>query len=130
MSNTHIDAFRSLLTDGSAVVDDAETPNFAVLPRVVLYADPGASERDTLRGDPDGQVVTIQTTCIGVDRAQAGWMVDRVRELVEGRRLVVAGWDCNTIKNLFSNLPRRDDDVDPAVFYAVATWRFTAVPTV
>lgn len=128
MSNAHIAAFTELLTAGEVTVDDAETPNFAALPRVVLYADQGPSERETLEGSPDGSVTTIQTTCVGETREQAGWMLDRVAELVEGERPEVAGWMCNTIKNLFSNLPRRDDDVNPAVFYAVATWRFTAVP--
>ena len=126
MANPHIDGFKLLLA--SVTVDDAESPNFAELPRVVLSADQGASEREVLCGSPDGTVVTIQTTCIGATREQAGWMLDRVAQLVEGERPVVSGWVCNTIKSLFSNLPRRDDDVDPAVFYAVATWRFTAVP--
>jgi hypothetical protein len=128
MAEAHIAGFFFLLTDGGILLDDAESPNFAALPRTVGYADPGASERETLAGSPDGVVITIQTTCIGETREQAGLELDRVRELVEGKRPSVPGWVCNTIKNLFSNLPRRDDDVDPAVFYAVATWRFTAVP--
>lgn len=128
MSNDLIDAFKQLLVDGSVAVDDLETPNFAVLPRCVLYADPGASTRETLCASPDGRVMTIQTTCVGETRDQAGWMVDKVRSLVEDKRLTVAGWECGPIQNLFSNLPRRDDDIDPPVFYAVTTWRFTAVP--
>lgn len=127
--NELIAGFKQFLVDGSAPVDDAETTNFAELPRVVLYADPGLSLRETLCASPDGMQVTIQTTCIGETREQAGWMLDQVRALVEDKRLAVTGWTCSPIQNLFSNLPRRDDDVDPAVFYAVATWRFTAVPT-
>jgi hypothetical protein len=126
MSNVHVDAFKALLA--TVTVDDAETPNLAALPRVVLYADPGTSTREALCSSPDGQVITIQTTCIGETRDQAGWMVDKVRDLVENQRPVAAGWTCGPVQNLFSNLPRRDDDVDPAVFYAVTTWRFTAVP--
>lgn len=126
MSNAHIDAFKALLA--SVTVDDAETPNFAELPRVVLYADPDASTREALCATRDGANITIQTTCIGATRDQAGWMVDRVTELVEDKRPVVTGFTCGPIQNLFSNLPRRDDDVDPAVFYAVKTWRFLAVP--
>jgi hypothetical protein len=129
MSNDLIAGFADLLTAGGVTVDDGETPNLAVLPRTVLYADPGASERETLCGRPDGLVVTIQTTCIGETREQAGAEADRVRELVEGERVTAPGWVCNTVKNLFTNLPRRDDDVQPAVFYAVVTWRFTAVPS-
>lgn len=128
MSNAHLDAFKQLLTAGGATVDDTETPNFAVLPRVVLYGDQGASTRDTLCAGPDGTVVTIQTTCLGATREQAGWMLDKVAEIVENQRLTVAGWTCGPIQNLFANLPRRDDDIDPPVFYAVTTWRFTAVP--
>lgn len=126
MSNAHVDGFKALLV--SVAVDDAETPNFADLPRVVLYADQGASTRDALCATPDGTVVTVQATCIGETRAQAGWMLDKVAELVENKRPVVDGWVCGPVQSLFSNLPRRDDDVNPAVFYAVTTWRFTAVP--
>jgi hypothetical protein len=128
MAEAHIEGFYFLLRDGGILLDDAESPNFAELPRTVGYADPGASERGTLEGSADGVVITVQTTCIGITREQAGAELDKVRELVEGKRPSVIGWSCTRIENLFSNLPRRDDDVDPAVFYAVATWRFTAVP--
>lgn len=126
MSNAHIDAFKALLA--SVTVDDTETPNFAQLPRVVLYADQGASTRETLCSSPDGAYVTVQTTCVGETREQAGWMLDKVSTLVENQRPVVAGFSCGPVQNLFANLPRRDDDVDPPVFYAVTTWRFLAVP--
>lgn len=128
MAEVHVAGFFFLITDGGVVLDDAESPNFAVLPRTVGYADPGASQRATLEGSADGVVITVQTTCIGSTREQAGAELDKVRELVEGKRPAVIGWNCTRVENLFSNLPRRDDDVDPAVFYAVATWRFTAVP--
>lgn len=129
MSNAHIAAFKQILVDGGLVVDDAETPNFAVLPRVVLYGDQGASTRETLCATPDGTVVTIQTTCIGETREQAGWILDQVAVLAENQRPAVDGYVCSPIQCLFVNLPRRDDDTDPAVFYAVTTWRFIAVPT-
>lgn len=128
MSNAHIAGFNLLLTNGGVTVDDAEIPNLAQLPRVVEYADQGASVRDTLDGGVTAKVVTIQTTCVGQTREQAGWMLDKVTGLVEGQRPVVTGWSCTMVELLFANLPRRDDDVDPAVFYAVATWRFAAVP--
>lgn len=128
MAEAHIQGFYFLLTDGGVLLDDAESPNFAALPRTVGYPDPGASERGTLEGSADGVVITVQTTCIGETREQAGLELDKVRELVEGKRPSVINWRCTRVENLFSNLPRRDDDVDPAVFYAVATWRFKAVP--
>jgi hypothetical protein len=128
VSNIHIAGFNEILTDGGVIVDPAETGNFAVLPRVVEYPDAGLSTRETLRRNADGQVVTIQTTCVGETLEQAGWMLDRVRELVEGQRPVVPGWICSPIEQLLAQTARRDDDTDPAVFYAVASWRFTAVP--
>lgn len=128
MSNAHIAGFNLLLTDGGVTVDDAETANFAVLPRVVEYPDQGQSTREALCAGPDGAYVTIQTTCVGATRDQAGLMLDKVRSLVENQRPVVASWACGPVQQLSSRLPERDDDVDPAVFYAVATWRFLAVP--
>lgn len=128
MSNTHIAGFNQLLTAGSVVVDDAKTPNQAVLPRVVEYPDQGTAVRDTLEGGVTGVVVTIQTTCVGETREQAGWMLDQVTELVQDRRPVVAGWSCTRVQQLFAQPARRDDDIDPPVFYAVASWRFSAVP--
>lgn len=128
MANVHVDAFSALLVDPDVVVDDAETPNFAALPRVVLYADQGRSTREALCAGPDGTYVTVQTTCVGQTRAQAGLLLDKVAALVENKRPVVAGWSCGPIQQLSAQLPIRDDDVDSPVFYAVATWRFYAVP--
>ena len=128
MSNAHIAAFNRLLTDGSITPDDGETQNLASLPRVVEFPDQGTSGRDTRAGGVDGKIVTIQTTCIGETREQAGWMLDQVTELVEEKRPVLSDWKCTRVEQLFTNPARRDDDVDPAVFYAVASWRFTAVP--
>lgn len=127
MSNEHNAAFTALL--GGVDVDDAESPNFAELPRVVLYGDQGADTREALCATADGTYVTIQTTCVGETREQAGLMLDTVASLVTDQRPTVAGWSCGPVQKLSSQLPLRDDDVDPAVFYAVATWRFYAVPT-
>lgn len=128
MSNAHIAGFNLLLTDGGVTVDDAETGNFASPPRVVVYGDQGQSTREALCAGPDGAYVTVQTTCVGDTRVQAGLMLDKVRSLVENQRPVVASWACGPVQQLSSRLPERDDDVDPAVFYAVATWRFLTVP--
>lgn len=126
MANAHIAAFNLFLTNGGVVLDDAQSPNFAELPRTAEYGDQGASVRDTLEGGVEGVLVTIQTTCIGETREQAGAELDKVTELVEEKVPVVTGWKCTRVELLFANLPRRDDDVTPAVFYAVATWRFRA----
>lgn len=128
MGNAHIAAFNALLTAGDVVLDDAESPNLAALPRVVEFPNQGTSVRDTLEGGVEGKFITIQTTCIGETRDSAGWMLDRVTELVEEKRPVLSDWSCTRIEQLSTTLPVRDDDVDPAVFYAVATWRFLAVP--
>lgn len=128
MSNAHIAGFNLLLTSGGIIVDDSESPNFAELPRVVEYGDQGRSTRETLSASPDGAYVTIQTTCVGETREQAGAELDKVAELVEDQRPAVAGWVCGPVQQLSAQLPIRDDDVDPAVFYAVATWRFLTVP--
>lgn len=126
MANVHIDAFNAFLVD--VPLDDGESPNLAALPRVVEFPNQGASIRDTLEGGVVGKLITIQTTCIGETREQAGLMLDEVTELVEGKRPDPPGWSCTRIAQLSTTLPIRDDDVEPAVFYAVATWRFLAVP--
>lgn len=127
MSNLHLTGFQALLV--GVAVDDAESPNLAPVPRVVLYGNQGLSTREALCTSPDGAHVTIQSTCVGETREQAGLMLDQVTVLVQDKRPVVIGWTCGPVQMLSSNLPIRDDDVDPAVFYAVATWRFHTVPT-
>lgn len=126
MGNVHIDAFNLFLHNGGVALDDGESPNFADLPRVVEFPNQGASVRDTLQGGVEAKLVTIQTTCIGETREQAGWMLDQVTDLVEEKRPAVSGWSCTRIEQLSTLPATRDDDVDPAVFYAVATWRFRA----
>lgn len=128
MSEIHVAGFLALLDDPNVVVDDGESPNSAVLPRVVLFTDQGLSTRATLCTSPDGMYITVQTTCVGETRASAGAMFDKVRALVEDKRPVVAGWVCGPVQELSTQPAIRDDDVDPAVFYAVAKWRFHAVP--
>jgi hypothetical protein len=128
MSNAHITAFKALLADPTVTVDDAQSPNFADLPRVVLYANQGLPTREALCATVDGANVTIQTTCVGQTREQAGLLFDKVASLVQDKRPVVTGWDCGPVQQLTANPAVRDDDVVPAVYYAVAQWRFHAVP--
>lgn len=126
MSEIHIAGFAALLA--GVTLDDGETPNNAVLPRTIMFPDPGASERDNLARRVTAKITTIQTTSVGETRQQAGAQADAVAAAVEDQRPVIAGWQTTPVELLFVNLPRRDDDVDPAVFYVVQTWRFTSVP--
>lgn len=130
MSNPLIAGFSKLLTDGGLTVFDGESGNFEGQDYVVLYPDSGLTSEDweTLCGSPDGLVCTIRTTCVGMTREQAGATADAVRALVSGKRVgPVTGFQVSTIRNLITRLAIRDDDADPAVFYAVTDWRFTAV---
>lgn len=126
MSELHIAGFAALMA--GLPLDDGVTENEAVLPRVVMFPDPGADERDSLTSRVTAVITTVQTTSIGETREQAGLLADDVRTAVVEQRPVITGWQSSPVELLFVNLSRRDDDVQPPVFYVVQTWRFTSVP--
>lgn len=127
--NAHYAAFKALLTADPNGLDvyDAESPKLATGMYVTLYGDTGNPEQVDLADDNPLQVWTIQTTVTGLDVEQANAGMKLVQDRLLNVRLSVAGRSCTRIKKLGSRKAERDDDASPALFYAVADWRWISV---
>jgi len=127
-ARSHTDAVQALI-GAQVTCYMAEAPNNPTYPYAVLYADQGLGRRSTLAPDTTVRMVTFQTTCVGEGSEAAQWAADKVRAAVEDVQPSVSGWSCGPVQHLASQPVRRDDDVDPAVFYAVDMWRYLATLT-
>jgi len=127
----HYTAFKSLLTatPNALVVNDAESANDQVGLYVTLYPDTGERQAIDLADANPLKMWTIQTTVSGDSLDQVNLGMEKVEARLEGVRPVVAGRTCTRIKKLLSRMAERDDDVDPAKFYAVAHWRWYSNPS-
>jgi hypothetical protein len=127
----HYAAFKALLTAGPnpLVVFDAESANLAAGLYVTLYPDTGDRVAVDMADDNPLKRWTVRTTVVGDTLDQVNLGMEKVESRLEGVRPVVTGWTCTRIKKLLTRPAERDDDVDPARFYAVADWRWTSSPT-
>ena len=131
MIRAHYDAFKALLTTAPSglVVFDAQSPNLAAGLYVTLYPDTGDRVAVDLADDNPLKRWTIRTTVTGDTLVQVNLGMEKVEARLEGIRPVVPGWACTRIKKLLTRPAERDDDVDPARFYAVADWRWYSNPS-
>lgn len=131
MIRLHYAAFKALLTAGPnpLVVFDAESANLAAGLYVTLYPDTGDRVAIDMADDNPLKRWTVRTTVVGDTLDQVNLGMEKVESRLEGVRPVVTGWTCTRIKKLLTRPAERDDDVDPARFYAVADWRWTSSPT-
>lgn len=127
----HYAAFKDLLTVGPnpLTVWDAESGNLATGLYVTLYPDTGIPlPVDLADANPLDQW-TIRTTVTGDTLGQVNLGMDKVKARLGNVRPVVAGHTCTRIKKILTRPTERDDDVDPARFYALADWRWFSIPT-
>lgn len=132
---THTAAVIAALEAGSVVVGDStdpEDPHGAQgadwIPYVILYT-LGATTSGGYVAPHEDALLTWQATCVGRDRHQAEWMVDRCNTLLEGLILTVAGRSVDPIDlDLVAAGARRDDDVKPPVFFATPRYWTTSRP--
>lgn len=131
MIRLHYNAFKGLLTaaPNALIVNDAQSPNLATGFYVTLYPDTGDRVAIDLADANPLKQWTIRTTVCGDTLEQANIGMEKVEARLEGLRPVVAGRTCTRIKKLLSRPAERDDDVDPARFYAVADWRWYSNPS-
>lgn len=131
MIRLHYAAFKGLLTaaPNPLVVNDSQSPNLASGMYVTLYPDTGERQAIDLADANPMKMWTIQTTVTGDSLDQVNKGMEMVEAHLEGIRPVVAGRTCTRIKKLLSRTAERDDDVDPAKFYAVAHWRWYSNPS-
>jgi hypothetical protein len=127
----HVAAFETLLTTGlnPLVVYVGQSPNLATGIYVTLYPDTGDRQAVDLADANPMTMWTIRTTVTALDVDGVNKAMEVVAARLEGIRPVVAGRACTRIKKLLTRPAERDDDVDPAKFYAVADWRWYSNPS-
>lgn len=127
----HYNAFKALLTaaPNPLTVNDAESLNLVTGLYVTLYPDTGNREAIDLADANPRKMWTIRTTVTGDSLEQVNLGMEKVEARLEGVRPVVTGRTCTRIKKLLTRPAERDDDVDPARFYAVADWRWYSNPS-
>lgn len=124
MIRAHYAAFEALVVAGGVISYDSESPNAATGGYATHYPDNGNREPIDLADDNPMRVWTVTTICNGDTLEQAQLVDEKVEAAVEGVRPAVAGRNCTRIKRIASRPAQRDDDADPARFYAVGVWRW------
>lgn len=131
----HTDELLEVLRGGGLVVGDSIEPAEPHgkqadewIPFVILYT-LGAFTDGGLVDPHKNASITWQATCVGKDRYQAEWTVDRCNTLLAGLILTVPGRSCDPIApDLIAAGARRDDDVKPPVFFGTPRYRTTSRP--
>lgn len=122
--------------DGFVHVDaTTKTVNYP-LPFVVYYSSVGDDDNPRLSGRMGRRSVFFSVTYVGLDRKQAKWAGERVRDVLQGHRFTIPGhrsWLCGLDE---SQRVRRDDgaarpDGSP-LFYGVDNYALsiTQTPTI
>jgi hypothetical protein len=129
-SRTETDAVIALLEAVGLTVGDAvgetETGTKLTAPYVVVY--PGSAMFDgPVHGQDDDASGLYQLTCVGSARQQAEWVRDEARDAFT--TLTLADRELTQPPELeFSQGVRRDNDVEPPLFYAVDLYRVRSTP--
>lgn len=123
----HVAAIQAMLAaDTSLTVFVGESPNSTDPPYVVLYPQMPLVRDEGLCGGATTRTHDFQTTCVGATVEQAQLLAGKVDAALREKRPVISGRETGFVRKDFSSPARRDDDVSPAVFYAVDVWTFTS----
>jgi hypothetical protein len=125
----HVDAVEGALASASPAIPAylGGAPQEVAPPYVVLYPEPGAPGAASLADDRVRWSGVVQITAVGATAEQAMNLIDRCTAALSAP-LAVAGRVSWRPQALDGQPVRRDDDVNPPVFYAVARWRLRSMP--
>ncbi len=115
---------------GSIKIGDGQAPADDDRPYAVLYALDDAERAGDMSSAVD---VTgwfeFQITSVGDTREQAEWLADLLRTLMMSANLTPSGFVMFPWRNLVTNLPERDDDEQPPLFYVTSVIEGFVAPT-
>ncbi len=120
-----------LKTNSASIkIGDGQAPADDTRPYAVLYALDETEEE----GDMSSAVTVtgwfeFQITSVGDTREQAEWLADLLRTLILASNLTPSGFRMFPWRNLITNLPDRDDDEQPPLFYVTSTVEGFVAPT-
>jgi hypothetical protein len=107
------------------VIDDGTN---RILPYAVVYATPGQPRIEELSlVAPTDLDWTVQVTVAGGYQPDTLQAIHRVRLLLEGRAMTVAGTSCGMLAQVNNPGPiTRDDDIQPPRFYSPLAYQLIA----
>ena len=97
-------------------------------PFVVLYPEPGRAQIASLADDRTLFSAVVQLTCVGLTAEQAMSVSDRAAAVMSAVMTVTgrASWKPEALDG---QPVKRDDDVTPPNYYAVARYRLRSIPS-
>jgi len=108
-------------------VYDGTVPDSPSLPYVVIRTDSGRRERSALPVSSDRVTGRIWATSVGVTRASAQWVSEKVTTALLDVRPTVASRQCFPITSV--NLqPARVDDVVKSLVYVLDEFELVSIP--
>lgn len=114
---------------GSFEIGDGRAPADDDRPYAVLYSlDEAEREGDMRTLDVTGWF-EYQITTVGDTRKQAEGLADLLRTLILASDLTPSGFVMFPWRKVVTNLPERDDDVKPPLFYVTQTVEGFVAPT-
>jgi hypothetical protein len=114
---------------GSFKIGDGQAPADDDRPYAVLYAlDEAEREGDMRTLDVTGWF-EYQITTVGDTREQADGLADLLRTLILASDLSPSGFNMFPWRKIVTNLPERDDDVQPPLFYVTSVVEGFVAPT-
>jgi len=114
---------------GSFKIGDSHAPADDTRPYAVLYPlDESEREGDMSTIDVTGWY-EYQVTTVGDTREQAEGLADLLRTLILAADLTPSGFRMFPFRKAVTNLPDRDDDVQPPLYYVTLTVEGFVAPT-
>lgn len=114
---------------GSFKIGDGKAPKNNDRPYAVLYAlDESEREGDMRNVDVTGWL-EFQVTTVGDTREQAEGLADLLRTLLLASNLTPTGFVMFPWRKVVTNLPERDDSVQPPLFYVTSVVDAFVAPT-
>ena len=123
----HVDAVMAAYTAADLTGYLGGAPPSVAPPYIVLYPEPGTPIAASLADDRTYFRTTLQVTCVGETAEQALNLADRSAAALSAP-LAVTGRTAWRPEYLDGQPVRRDDDITPPVFYAVARYRLRSTP--
>lgn len=129
VSSPITDAVLAALEDTDRPVGDGRKPTGQanLYPYCVLYAGTTRMQGTLVDPNEDG-LHRIQVTSVGLTRESAEYLRDLVRPILLGRELAIDGHAVVWSELVTSQPVARDDDVTPAVFYAIDVVNLLVTP--
>jgi len=119
--------------DGLVFADNTTNIVSYALPYAVYYSSVGDDDNVRLTGRKRRRSVFFTVTYVGLDRTQAKWAGEKIRAVLQGKRIPIPGHQSFLCDLLESQRVRRDDDAirpdGSPLFYGVDNYALSIILT-